>query len=206
MKSWKAMGLFFLVLVVSGLIFGCSDDPPPFYAGSGGGGKYQVKYQWQKDERGITEYKEQIKTLEDKVKEEEKIYKERLQQRGPISPINWAEVHRRELQSSYGKLEELQKQREWLLKIEIRGPAAELRVMVLQQNGEMITTEKISREDMMDNIEKVDFKVWEDKSKDELKIDYKDIKPGVYSLVVKTFEPEKIVYKAKISLPNEEKP
>jgi len=73
--------------------------------------------------------------------------------------------------------------------------------MVLQQNGEMITTEKISREDMMDNIEKVDFKVWEDKSKDELKIDYKDIKPGVYSLVVKTFEPEKIVYKAKISLP-----
>ena len=173
MKSWKAMGLFFLVLVVSGLIFGCSDEPPPFYAGSGGGGKtakgYQVKHWFEKDENEINQAKEAVK----------------------YAGVQWREQAQKALERAREKRN---------LKVEIRGPAAKLIVMVIGQDGNALRTREIEKEKMMDNIETISFGIWPGGLGDG-SIGVYGIKPGDYSLVVKTFEPEKIVYKAAIKWP-----
>ena len=71
-----------------------------------------------------------------------------------------------------------------MLELTIRGKAAKIAVLLIEPGGET-RTEIISEENMIDNFETATFsRVF--------------LKPGAYEVVIKTFTPEKIVYKKKI--------
>lgn len=176
MKNWKRIGLFFLVLVISGLIFGCSEK---------GSGKttegYQVEYWFGKDHYTITRTKQKVEGLEAAVKRftGQEGWENALQE-AHLSLI----LARRDLESALNNRD---------LNVEIKGPATDLIVMIIGQDGSAVLTEEIEKKEMMDNIE---VKVF------DITNPYNIKKPGVYSLVVKTFEPEKVIYKAAIKLPS----
>ena len=137
---------------------------------------YQVKYWFEKRDEKIDHCKQRVEECKVKVRDAEF----ELIQRARYEDLK---VAQRNLESAL---------KERKLKVEIKGPAVDtdLIVEIVGQEGEWINGERIYKEKMMDNIEVISFY-----------LHFGHIKPGVYSLVVKEFEPEKIIYKAAIKLP-----
>ena len=77
------------------------------------------------------------------------------------------------------------------LSITIKGKAARLAVMLINPNGKT-SVRTIENEDMIDNIEILSW------------VNREPLKPGTYTLVVKTFDPEKVVYKKELELTRED--
>lgn len=149
---------------------------------------YQVNYWLERDEIGIRFAKQAFE-----------MYKARLES----CQLSWdRSLWEPQFKKAQEVLERAYKKR--FLKVEIRGPAVDLIVMIIRQDGSAVSTKKINKEKMMDNIEVVRFDVdtaFTKDTEDDWRLDGHDIEQGVHSLVVKQFEPERVIHKTKVELP-----
>jgi len=173
------------------------------------GTKYQVEHWFEKNDEEITRCKEAIRGFEDAIEKSEPIGTFRISLKG---------LYESQLRDARRELERFQKEKKWFLKVRIKGPAADLVVMVTGQEGGAVCQERISREDMMDNVQTAAFeiedaavfgiedensRIWISVVPREFGSPTSHLKPGDYSLVVKNFVSEKVIYKASIKLPPE---